>query len=54
MRCAAKDGAARGWTITYADGSVQTISYFITKPLEQTMADLGRFSTTKHWFERQR
>jgi hypothetical protein len=46
----------KGWgrarlDITYADGSVQTISYFITKPLEQTMADLGRFSTTRHWFE---
>lgn len=38
-------------TLTYADGSVQTIQYFVTKPLEQTMADLGRFSTTKQWFE---
>ncbi len=45
-----------GWgraslTITYADGSVQTVSYFITKPLDQTMADLGRFSTTRQWYE---
>ncbi|MBZ6381391.1 DUF5695 domain-containing protein [Sphingomonas sanguinis] len=38
-------------TLTYADGSVQTVQYFVTKPLEQTMADLGRFSTTKQWFE---
>ncbi|MBB4096605.1 DUF5695 domain-containing protein [Sphingomonas kyeonggiensis] len=38
-------------TLTYADGQVQTVSYFVTKPLEQTMADLGRFSTTKQWFE---
>ncbi|MES2059138.1 MAG: DUF5695 domain-containing protein [Pseudomonadota bacterium] len=38
-------------SITYADGSVQTVSYFVTKPLEQTMADIGRFSTTKQWFD---
>ncbi len=45
-----------GWgrarlSIGYADGSVQTVSYFVTKPLDQTMADIGRFSTTKQWFE---
>jgi hypothetical protein len=45
-----------GWgrarlSITYADNSVQTVQYFITKPLEQAMADLGRFSTTKQWFD---
>ncbi|TGX56232.1 hypothetical protein E5A73_03865 [Sphingomonas gei] len=38
-------------TLTYTDGQVQTVSYFVTKPLEQTMADLGRFSTTKQWYE---
>ncbi len=38
-------------TLAYADGQVQTVQYFVTKPLEQTMADLGRFSTTKQWFE---
>lgn len=47
---------SKGWgraslAITYTDGSVQTVSYFITKPLDQTMADLGRFSTTKQWYE---
>jgi hypothetical protein len=47
---------ATGWgratlSITYADGGVQTVSYFITKPLEQAMADLGQFSTTRQWFE---
>ncbi|WP_267394291.1 MULTISPECIES: DUF5695 domain-containing protein [unclassified Sphingomonas] len=47
---------ASGWgraslAITYADGSVQTVSYFITKPLDQTMADLGRFATTQQWYE---
>lgn len=38
-------------TLTYADGQVQTVSYFVTKPLDQTMADLGRFSTTRQWYE---
>ncbi len=38
-------------TIGYADGSVQTVSYFITRPLERTMADLGRFATTRQWFD---
>ncbi len=47
---------ASGWgratlSITYADGQVQAIPYFITKPLDQVMADLGRFSTIRQWFE---
>lgn len=47
---------ASGWgrarlSITYADNSVQTVSYFITKPLEQAVADLGRFSTTRQWYD---
>ncbi len=47
---------ATGWgqvraTITYADGTAQTVSYFVTKPLEQAMADLGRFTTTRQWYD---
>ncbi|UIJ44667.1 DUF5695 domain-containing protein [Sphingomonas cannabina] len=47
---------ASGWgqarlTVTYADGEKQTVSYYITKPLEQVMADIGRFTTTRQWFE---
>ena len=38
-------------TIGYADGSRQTVSYFVTKPLDRTMADLGRFSTDRQWYE---
>ena len=38
-------------SIAYADGSVQTVSYFVTKPLEQVMSDLGRFTTTKQWYD---
>lgn len=50
------DVKASGWgqarlTITYADGQAQTVSYYITKPLEQVMADIGHFTTTKQWFE---
>jgi hypothetical protein len=49
-------GKASGWgqarlTVTYADGQKQTVSYYITKPLEQVMADIGQFTTTNQWFE---
>jgi hypothetical protein len=50
------DVRATGWgqarlTVTYADGQTQTVSYYITKPLEQVMADIGHFTTTNQWFE---
>ena len=44
-----KWGPAR-LTITYADGSIQTVHYFVTKPLDEVMADLGRFTTGRQWF----
>lgn len=37
-------------TITYADGLVQTIPYFVMKPEAQAVADLGNFLMTKQWF----
>src|SRR2546430_459677 len=37
-------------TVTYADGTVQTIHYFVTKPEAEVVADMGRFLTTKQWF----
>lgn len=37
-------------TVTYDDGLTQTISYYVTKPEAQTVADLGNFLTTKQWF----
>lgn len=45
-----------GWgrvrlSIGYADGRVQTVHYFVTKPLDRVMADVGRFATTRQWFE---
>jgi len=37
-------------TITYEDGLVQTINYFVIKPEAQVVSDLGNFLTTKQWF----
>ena len=37
-------------TIRYADGQAQTVSYYVTAPLDRTMAALGRFATTRQWF----
>lgn len=50
------DVRATGWgpgrlTVTYADGTVQTVSYDITKPLDRVMADIGHFTTTKQWYD---
>ncbi|MGK6354333.1 DUF5695 domain-containing protein [Sphingomonas sp. DT-207] len=47
---------AKGWgrarvAITYADGSIQTVHYYLTKPLAQVSADIGRFTTTRQWFD---
>ena len=59
-------GSMSGWTrygvrgnqwgrarlsITYEDNSVQTVSYFVTKSLEQVRSDLGRFVTTQQWYD---
>ena len=60
-----RDAASPGWkayelkgnawgrarlTITYEDGLVQTIQYFVVKPAVQAVADMGSFLTTKQWF----
>jgi Family of unknown function (DUF5695) len=37
-------------TITYGDGSLQTVHYLVTKPETEAVADLGRFLTTRQWF----
>jgi len=37
-------------TVTYSDGTVQTIQYFVTKPEREIAADLGRFLTTAQWY----
>ena len=37
-------------TITYTDGLVQTIPYFVMKPERRAVADMGNFLMTKQWF----
>ncbi|KAF9522350.1 hypothetical protein CPB83DRAFT_800710 [Crepidotus variabilis] len=46
---------AKAWgrarlSITYADGSVQTVHYYVTKAATQTLGDLGNFLTTSQWY----
>jgi hypothetical protein len=58
--------SANGWTryavrgvrwgrarlaITYADGSSQTVSYFVTKSAAEVVRDLGAFTTQRQWFD---
>jgi hypothetical protein len=38
-------------TVTYDDGLKQSVSYYVTKPAAQAVADMGRFLTTKQWFD---
>ena len=47
---------SNGWgrarlTVNYADGSKQTIQYYLTKPSTQAVADLGNFLFTNQWYE---
>ncbi len=37
-------------TVTYQDGLVQAINYFVIKPESQVVSDLGHFLMTKQWF----
>ena len=46
---AKKWGRAR-LVFNYADGSKQSISYYLIKPSSQAVADLGNFLMTKQWF----
>lgn len=36
--------------VTYEDGLVQRIHYYVIKPQAEAVDDLGRFLTTKQWF----
>jgi len=38
-------------TLTYEDGSVQTIQYFVTKPESEVVTDMGRFLTSNAWHD---
>lgn len=41
-------------TLTYADGTRQVVSYYVTRPADQAVTALGRFLTTKAWFTDER
>lgn len=43
------NGRAR-LTITYADGTVQTIQYKVSKPEKEVIADYGGFLTNQQWY----
>ena len=36
--------------VNYSDGSAQSIHYYVTKPSQQAVSDLGTFLTTKAWY----
>lgn len=38
-------------TVRYADGRRQTIHYFVTKPSDEVVDDLGEFLFTRQWFD---
>ncbi|KAH8835012.1 hypothetical protein DL96DRAFT_18758 [Flagelloscypha sp. PMI_526] len=38
-------------TITYANGLIQTVHYWVAKSAVQSVTDLGNFLTTSQWFE---
>jgi hypothetical protein len=47
--------AAQTWgrarvTVTYANGTEQTVHYYVTKAASQAVSDLGTFLTTKTWY----
>lgn len=37
-------------TVTYDDGAIETIQYFVIKPESQVVADMGHFLTTRQWY----
>lgn len=65
LAISAEEAAANGWkryhlhgktwgrarlTVTYDDGMVQTIQYFVTKPESRIVSDLGHFLTNSQWY----
>ncbi|RDX49433.1 hypothetical protein OH76DRAFT_530269 [Lentinus brumalis] len=38
-------------TVAYADGTIQTVHFYVTKAATQAIADLGNFLTTDSWFD---
>ncbi|KAJ7495832.1 hypothetical protein B0H11DRAFT_2155770 [Mycena galericulata] len=38
-------------SVTYADGTLQTLHYYVTNGATQAISDLGNFLTTSQWFD---
>ncbi|MBS1016088.1 DUF5695 domain-containing protein [Acetobacter persici] len=38
-------------SVTYADGSVQTLNYFVTHPARTAAEEMGRFLFSRQWYE---
>lgn len=38
-------------SVTYEDGTLQTIHYYVTKAAVEAISDLGNFLTTEQWFD---
>ena len=38
-------------TVTFKDGTMQTVHYYVTKAAVQAISDLGNFLTTEQWFD---
>lgn len=66
LEVGAAERAAKGWikyvltgktpgrvrlTLTYADGSVQTVQYMVTPPEQAVVDTMGHFLTTRQWFD---
>lgn len=48
--------SGKGWgrtrlTLLYADGSRQSVHYYLVKPMKEAVADLGRFLFTRQWYQ---
>ncbi|HKP67944.1 MAG TPA: DUF5695 domain-containing protein, partial [Pyrinomonadaceae bacterium] len=47
---------SKGWgrarvMVKYANGTTQSINYYLTKPAREVVSDLGNFLFTKQWYE---
>lgn len=38
-------------TVTYTDGTAQSLHYYVTEPAQEALTDLGGFLTTTAWYE---
>ncbi len=51
VRRLAEDVGTSRLTITFADGTVQTVHYYVAKAAVEVISDLGNFLMNNQWFE---